>query len=282
MKIHIEESAFYYLFCFFFSLVVLFLTGCTPSTTYAPVINAWQDPDAIKSRYRVQEEDTIYSIALAFDLDYRDLARANHLVPPYQVRPGQTLTMQIDKRTGLLADQQPPIEPCSLTLPEFTFAISPPLPIIDRPVVTKNENLSSEVLPLKTVGSNQARIVTQMNSGRWQWPVKGIIRKPFSLEKGSKGIDIAGHFGDSVRAAAAGKVVYSGSGLRGYGNLVIIKHSDNYLSAYAYNQRLLVKEGDVVKAGAVIAKMGQNNIGEVVLHFEIRCNGKPVNPLLYL
>lgn len=99
---------------------------------------------------------------------------------------------------------------------------------------------------------------------------------------GNKGIDIAGSLGQPVRAAAAGKVVYSGSGVRGYGNLIIIKHNQNYLSAYAYNQRLLVKEGANVKGGEMVAEMGKAETGKVLLHFEIRYNGQPVDPLGFL
>jgi len=99
---------------------------------------------------------------------------------------------------------------------------------------------------------------------------------------GNKGVDIQGALGQPIWAAAAGKIVYNGSGVRGYGNLIIIKHNQNYLSAYAYNQRLLVKEGDNVKGGQAIAEMGKAETGRVLLHFEIRYNGRPVDPLLYL
>ena len=119
---------------------------------------------------------------------------------------------------------------------------------------------------------------------RWQWPAHGKVIKTYS-NKGNasnKGIDIAGKRGQSVNAAAAGKVVYCGNGLRGYGRLVIIKHNTAYLSAYAHNDKLLVKEGQMVKAGQKIAQMGSSDARRVQLHFEIRKQGKPVNPLRYL
>jgi lipoprotein NlpD len=116
----------------------------------------------------------------------------------------------------------------------------------------------------------------------WLWPAKGKISKKFALKSGNKGINISGQFGEAVIASAAGLVVYSGSSLRGYGNLIIIKHNANYLSAYAHNKNILVKEEQTIKAGQKIATMGRANDGQVVLHFEIRHNGKPVNPLRYL
>ena len=115
----------------------------------------------------------------------------------------------------------------------------------------------------------------------WQWPVKGKILKNF-YQTGKKGIDILGKYGQSVRSAALGKVVYSGDGLIGYGNLVIIKHNDLYLSAYANNRRLLVNEGQQVKKGQEIAEIGRAKDKTSTLHFEIRKNGKPVNPVNFL
>lgn len=275
-------------------LILFFLTGCYQQETYAPVVNAWQDPGVMKSRYRVQKDDTIYSIAWSFDLDYRDLAKANHLKPPYSLRPGQTLSMHISsterskdaeiesvnpvtfKDVGITNCPYQEINKEPKIVPEIT------LPELELKSVDKFDANIVEP-PRKTVTLNQAKIVSPVNRARWQWPANGKVLKEFDLQGGgNKGIDITGNLGDPVTAAAPGKVVYSGSGLRGYGNLIIIKHSDNYLSAYAYNKKCLVKEGDVVRAGTEIGKMGQNNAGEVLLHFEIRRNGKPVNPLLYL
>jgi lipoprotein NlpD len=118
---------------------------------------------------------------------------------------------------------------------------------------------------------------------QWRWPTEGKVLNTFALDKlDQRGIDIAGNLGQPVHAVADGKVVYSGNGLAGYGNLIIIKHSDTYLSAYAYNQQRLVNEGMKVKAGKVISKMGRSSNGSIRLHFEIRKNGKPVDPLKYL
>lgn len=335
MKANNKKPSLTNIFFLIICLAAFQLVACTSNETYAPVVNAWQDPEAMKSRYRVQKDDTIYSIALAFELDYRDLARANGLTPPYRLKPGQTLSMNVHSETDEKTDQSqtgsavtyaandfmvsqnsfqevdktPKVEKkairkpalSSKTFSEDQLELGAPQSQINLPEAEFNSNSSPspipdvqysqgkineiylEPLPQKTVALNQDKIIGQVASSRWQWPARGRILKKFSLQgEVNKGVDIGGHLGDPVVAVAPGKVVYSGSGLRGYGNLVIIKHSDNYLSAYAYNKRLLVKEGDVVKAGTLIGKMGQNDAGQILLHFEIRRNGKPVNPLLYL
>ncbi len=206
--------------------IVLFLSSCGKTNTYAPVVEGWQQTPAAHSYYKVQKDDTIYSIAWAFDMDYRELAHINHLPEPYKIRVGQQLCMN----------------------------------------------------PIRG-----GKVFQNHNVKHWLWPARGKIIKKFALhEGGNKGIDINGHFGEPVIASANGIVVYSGSGLRGYGKLVIIKHNANFLSAYAYNRRILVTEGQTVKAGQKIAIIGRNNSGRIVLHFEIRLNGKPVNPLHYL
>jgi lipoprotein NlpD len=134
-----------------------------------------------------------------------------------------------------------------------------------------------------------AQIREQKNNNKpqsrlsWHWPTQGRIVEGFSVaEQGNKGIDIAGQKGQPVYAASGGKVVYAGSALRGYGKLIILKHDDDYLSAYAHNDELRVKEGDSVKGGAVIANMGSTDAPDVRLHFEIRYRGKSINPMSYL
>lgn len=122
-----------------------------------------------------------------------------------------------------------------------------------------------------------------MSTLSWHWPTKGRIVEGFSVaEQGNKGIDISGQKGQPIYAASSGKVVYAGSALRGYGKLIILKHNDDYLSAYAHNDELRVKEGDTVKGGAVIANMGSTDAPDVRLHFEIRYKGKSINPMGYL
>lgn len=285
----------------FISFLALFfipiLSGCCTEETCAPVVNAWHDPDAMKSRYCVQKDDTVYSIAWAFDMDYRDIVKANHLAPPYRLKTGQTLSMFVPSTD--------PVVPHEICLPVATASPCESL-VLSAPCLSKAVVVHEDIILPQTCYSCRDKITDTGGSletclpkpldktcitadavpakrGCWCWPACGKVVKEFALQPGgNKGIDIAGELDASIKSIAPGKVVYSGSGLRGYGNLIIIKHSDNYLSAYAYNKKLLVKEGDVVRAGTEIAKMGQNDNGQVLLHFEIRRNGKPVNPLLYL
>lgn len=223
----------------FFS-VFLLLSGCDDSRGPAPVVNAWYQKGAASNFYIVRSEDTIYSIAFAFGLDYRDLVAVNHLVPPYRLVPGQRLVMT------------------------------------HRPKQMQARNVIHA-----TVQSNVPTMSASISS--WLWPAKGPVFQRFSLSPwGHPGISIGGRLGEPVRAAASGVVVYSGDGVRGYGNLIIVKHNDSYLSAYAFNQQNLVRMNEYVHAGQVIARMGQNDAGRTLLYFEIRKNGTPVDPLLYL
>ncbi|WP_408936540.1 peptidoglycan DD-metalloendopeptidase family protein [Coxiella-like endosymbiont] len=230
---------------------LLLIAGCMKSTNLAPVINGWLQFNAKSSVYRVKSGDTIYSIAWAFGLDYRALAAINNLNPLYSIWPGEILQMTIIARGQ------------KNTNPPTRFLVQP--------------SFSRTLLKYWT-----PHIVRPFS--RWHWPAEGRIIQHYSVQMigGNQGIDIAGRYGEPVRAAADGIVVYSGSGVRGYGNLIILKHNESYLSAYAFNKRILVKEGTKVHLGQKIAQMGHTDAGRVILHFEIRRDGKPVNPLRYL
>lgn len=234
------------------------LVGCGPAG-YAPVVDAWTSPTAQSSGYRVKKGDTLYSIAWAFGLDFRALAAANNLRSPYEIEPGQVLRMTTTARGQA---------PKASTRPTPT-----------QPAATSRRRTSSA----KPVQRPKVYRTVNAPVGRWRWPARGKIVERFSWKPtGNKGIDIAGRLGSPVRASGPGVVVYSGDGVRGYGNLLIIKHNDSYLSAYAFNQRMLVKVGARVRANQPIATMGRNNAGRVMLHFEIRRNGRPVDPMRYL
>ncbi|OGO95708.1 MAG: hypothetical protein A3F41_03760 [Coxiella sp. RIFCSPHIGHO2_12_FULL_44_14] len=221
------------------------LTSCM-NTVYAPVIEGWSQPQARSSGYRVRTGDTLYSIAWGFGLDYRALAAANHLTPPYSIYSGQILRMDVSASRHSLRGTR--------------------LAAISAQSSSKNR----AGIRIKTVP-------------HWVRPAQGPIMTPFSPSLGgNKGIDITGRYGEPILAAASGIVVYSGDGVRGYGNLIIIKHSDSYLSAYAFNKRNEVKEGFQVRAGQPIAEMGRDETGRVLLHFEIRYNGNPINPIKYV
>jgi len=214
----------------------------------------------------VQKNETLYAIARREGYSHHQLARWNHLRSPYVLKPGQKLRLtppatslgQSHSATSkVVVATQPVIKPITR-------------PLVHEPVKAKPLVASSTVkaLPVKV--------------DRWHWPVKGRVVQTYKAnDTARKGIGIAGKLGQPVKAAAGGTVVYSGNGLINYGNLIIIKHSHSFLSAYAYNQSLLVKEGDSVKRGQAIAKMGKLE-AKPQLHFEIRRNGKPVNPLYYL
>ncbi|MCB1827522.1 MAG: peptidoglycan DD-metalloendopeptidase family protein [Coxiellaceae bacterium] len=241
-------------------LVTLLVSGCLSSTSSAPVVNAWLQPRAKKGTYLVNRGDTVYSIAWAFGLDYRALAKANGLRPPYHLRAGQRLRMSVKPRSS-----------------QQYAAKSQSAEVKGRHgQVVRVYTSRRPKAPSQSTWSNRP-------APAWRWPARGRIIQGFSPDlAGNRGIDIAGRFGEPVHAAASGEVVYSGDGVRGYGNLLIIKHNDSYLSAYAFNRKLLVKLGQRVRAGQVIAEMGRNNAGRVMLHFEIRRNGKPQNPERYL
>lgn len=200
--------------------------------------------------YRVKPTDTLYSIAWRYGIDYRNLAAWNGINEPYRIHPGQQLV---------------------LLKPEIA-----PQPSGKQKSIVKKTTSGGSVV-VKTLMPEYNRVI------RWRWPTDGKVLNRFSVnDLDRRGIDIAGKIGQPVYAVDEGKVVYSGKGLAGYGNLIIVKHNNTYLSAYAYNRNRLVKEGIQVKRGTKIAEMGQGKNGIVALHFQIRKNGKPVDPLLYL
>lgn len=221
--------------------------------------------------HKVARGETLYAIAWTYGLDHDRLAKINGISPPYTIYPGQRIRLKGspvssgNSRKRSLSTQR------------------------NEKNSNKNENIASRY---KNTQSNEKVIhkkhgLPDAKSGniQWSWPAGGQVIQGFSAQAkgiGNKGIDIAGRKGDPVRAAADGKVVYSGDGLIGYGNLVIIKHNDTFLSAYAHNHRLLVKEGESVKAGQKIAEIGSSGTDQRKLHFEIRRQGKPVNPMKFL
>tara|TARA_B100000989_G_scaffold299060_1_gene292705 strand:+ start:19387 stop:20121 length:735 start_codon:yes stop_codon:yes gene_type:complete len=227
-------------------LVAGLVGACSDNETSAPVVNGWQQSPETLSAYIVQPEDTLYAIAWRYGRDYRELAAANNIPPPYHIHQGQRIhTNYAQKSTAKNFQNQ-------RTKSQFS--------------------LSKE--------SKQEPYRAKLN---WQWPAQGKVVGRYSAQGvANKGIDIANRRGTPIKASSGGEVVYSGHGIRGYGNLIIIKHSPEYLSAYAHNDQNLVKEGQRVKAGQKIASMGSTGSQTVGLHFEIRRAGKPVDPLQYL
>ncbi|ARO89021.1 peptidase M23 [Nitrosospira lacus] len=269
--------------------------------------------------HTVQKGDTLYSIARSRGIDQKDLAEWNNIQDPTTIHIGQQLTLSSPSRLSqpslfALPPPMPPaaavvaapnavpipsleekpgintdklkVEPKAFKLAYSEQAVAqlkgsavvPPIVVAKAAPVTE-KNVGTEISPVAPVAP-AAEAMDNVDRVEWIWPAKGKILEGFS--EITKGIDIAGNPGQSVAASAGGKVVYSGAGLRGYGKLIIIKHNNTYLSAYAHNDKILVKEGQTVTKGQKIAEMGNTDTTVVKLHFEIRKNGKPVDPLKYL
>jgi lipoprotein NlpD len=212
----------------------------------------------IPSHHKVLSGDTLYSISWNFNLDYKEVARWNNIRAPYVIYPGQSIRLTA-----------PPVKKA---------VVKKTVPSRTKPAEKKPVKKQAEVAKKVSKKDEPVKYARNIN---WQWPTKGkLIKSSSPISK--KGLDIAGKKGQLIKASGAGVVVYSGSGLLGYGRLIIIKHNETYLSAYAHNSVLMVKEGDSVSGGQKIAKMGQDSNGQALLHFEIRKNGNPVAPAKYL
>jgi lipoprotein NlpD len=237
-------------------------------------------PDT-KGTYTVRKGDTLLRIALDHGQNYHDIVTWNNLADPDDIKVGQVLRVTQPER--LAGVQTSPVPMPDRSPPPPRKPVQQPAKRPDTNVADavkpgeKAENMT--VVPIPAPGT----IVTANDDERlsWMWPANGKIVATFDEGK-SKGIDIAGKPGQQVMAAGSGKVMYAGSGIRGYGNLVIVKHSNTLLSAYAHNRAIVVKEGDTVSKGQVIAEMGDTDADSVKLHFEIRQQGKPVDPTRFL
>ncbi|NOH98568.1 peptidoglycan DD-metalloendopeptidase family protein [Vibrio sp. 99-70-13A1] len=295
------------------------LVGCAAQSP-APVSGLNKDYSSISrgsyrgSYYEVEKGDTLYFIAYVTNKNVNDLISFNNLKSPYVIHPGQKLklwrpayvapshgkaapvvvapvvvpsasTPSVTVKTSAKSTEKPVTKPSSPSKQAVKEPVKPPVSVVKKDSPKKVEQSK----PKEYVGSKGKQNVTTTNKpknekvSKWLWPTKGRVIKNFSVgEQGNKGIDIAGQRGQAIISTAGGTVVYSGNALRGYGNLVIVKHNDNYLSAYAHNDKLLVSEGQNVKSGQKIATMGSSGSSSVRLHFEIRYQGKSVNPKRYL
>jgi lipoprotein NlpD len=227
---------------FIFSAI---LVSCSTSLRKpAPIVDLRSQLELQQGYHVVSPGETLYFISWRFGVDYETLASNNRITSPYALRVGEKLYLQ-SKRSGLAKQS-------GLTTP------------------IQKAPLASKTIPF----------VKLFSVKQWAWPAQGQIIQKYSAV--NKGVDITGTLREPIRAAAAGQVVYAGAQLRGYGNLLLIKHNDTYLTAYAHNDVLLVSEGQVVKAGEEIAKMGSTGTNRVMLHFELRKHGKPVDPSIYI
>ena len=252
------------------SLLSLAVIACASSDNFAPVADV-SGYEAVPTTgvYRVAAGDTLYSIAWRYGSDYRVLAKNNNISAPYAIHAGQILYLRGVRPTNIAPIAQQPVE------------AAPPAP---QPVLAASQPAQKHHPKLKLVKVEPAPAVRREDFkepdyrvNNWAWPAHGTILSVFSAR--NKGIDIGGPVGSTVYASGPGKVVYAGNGLRGYGNIIIIKHNSQTLSAYAYNSKLYVQESDWVKTGQKIAAMGRLGGGKSGVHFEIRKAGLPVNPL---
>lgn len=293
-----------------FALAVAVAAGCAADRP-APVVDrsiglAQRQPQQAPGEYRVVKGDTLYSIAFRYGMDFRTLARRNGIEPPYTIHPGQRLRLRPGEGEPDPGRTSPAAESAGGVTTE-------PLPERERGPRSRQEDRDAQAPAGESTEPPSSRPQSGEASGSepepereaqpepepepqpdpesgpepgpldWQWPADGPILSTFVAGDSSRnGIDIAGEPGTPIRAAAGGEVVYSGSGLIGYGELIIVKHDKALLSAYGHNRKRLAQEGDRVRAGQKIAEMGDTGAPRAMLHFEIRENGSPVNPERFL
>ena len=234
--------------------LVLLLAACSSTVVRAPDAGGGREPAASSGRAGatvvVQQGDTLYSISRRSGASVDDLVRWNGLKPPYTIYPGQRLALGQAGARSTAATKAAP---------------------------------ARTVTPAKPAATAPAVAAPASSGFAWRWPAQGVLLATYVAGDNTRqGIDIGGSSGQPVVAAGDGVVVYSGAGLVGYGELIIVKHNEQWLSAYGHNRVRLVAEGQKVKAGQQIAEMGRSGTDREKLHFEIRYNGKPVDPLLYL
>ena len=245
-------------------VVFVLLAGCAGE----PVIPV-SDLTSPRGRYAmrmVRPGDTLYMIAWEVGLDYRQLANWNGLVAPYRLTRGTRIRLNAPGRSKLGRNDETRTQATALPS-EGSRATAVAIEVVSG---TSGSGIGGNTVDPKSRVSDRL------------WPANGSIIQHFTGKNGNNGLDISGRKGARIRAAADGVVVYAGSGLRGYGQLLIIQHNDVFLSAYAHNQALLVSEGVTVRSGQTVAETGDTDAESPRLHFEIRRDGKPVNPLDYL
>ncbi|RUL66716.1 LysM peptidoglycan-binding domain-containing protein [Dyella dinghuensis] len=285
--------------------MALLVAGCTTTVVQEPPARPFSPPPVVHpsapgNSYTVVKGDTLYSIAFRNGMDFRQLAQMNGIAAPYTIWPGQVLALSGHAPRNpppVIAKAPPPsIPPPPPSPPSGGFQSVTPGAVVTTPVpppahpATVAPAVSAAPPPAVPPTPPPAATPVIAASGgsraaggvKWRWPASGSVVGRFQSSAAIPGIDIAGKEGDPVVAAADGVVVYSGNGLVGYGELVIIKHNDSLLSAYGHNRKRLVTEGQQVKAGQQIAEMGSSGSSRDELEFQIRKDGSPVDPLDYL
>ena len=249
------------------TLCIFVLWGCSACTSRSIYLDKSFNPSVYFGRHVVRSGDTLYSIAWRYGRELKELAQANNIESPYVIVPGQKINLEKvggGRSLALSGDTKEKKSKRNVTEGKASVSVGKS--------VTKNKKHK------------------KFKNIKWAWPYVGPILAKYSISKKrkrnqelpNKGLDIAGSIGAPIFAAATGEVVYAGGGLLGYGNLVIINHNEEYLSAYAHNKRILVKEGQKIRIGDKISEMGVSDKKQAMLHFEIRRNGLPVDPMKYL
>ena len=226
--------------------------------------------------YVVQSGDTLYAVAFRLGMDYRTLADINGIDPPYVIKVSQVLKTTESPDAPNVSPRKRP----ALAHPEVQSHSSKPVAMPSPSAALSSSATDSQRVQTQSdprAATSPSASMANAPVDRWAWPADGQVSRPFSNES-HKGIDVSGERGVPVRAVAPGVIVYSGTGVTGYGALLIVKHNDTYLSAYGHNDALLVGEGEQVEAGQEIAKMGSTGSDSVKLHFEIRRDGVPLDP----
>ena len=257
-----------------FSLLCVSLNACHFHSRSPDKTRVYKESYSLTrdGHYRVRKGDTLHAIAFNFGIDWREIARVNNIRSPYIIYPDQELKMPSAKQPGGTRSSTRTASASG----NATTAGSASGSTTTKPLKTPSATTRTASPSSGTPGSSA-------DPGDWLWPTRGRIISNFKANDPSRnGIEIGGKEGQAIISTAAGEVVYSGNGLIGYGELIIIKHSDRMLSAYAHNRKRLVAEGQKVTAGMKIAEMGRNDRNQTLLHFEIRVNGNPTNPMNYL
>lgn len=257
-----KQASAYQVSSFFLTLFLcLVLTSCDEGNNFAPVTDLSGIEQVPPSGvHRVIQGETLYEVAWRYGFDYRYLANLNQIPAPYTIYTHQIIYL---RSTALTT-----IKPSTLT------------GVAQKPILKNTTKVNDKINKAPFVNKNityQRVLEPNYTMSKWTWPAQGKVIAYFSST--NKGINIASRKGEPIYAIGPGKIVYAGSGLRSYGYLIIIKHNSLYLSAYAHNQHVFVKEGDWVKQGQKIAEMGSTGTNKTMLHFEIRRAGKPINPM---
>lgn len=271
-------------------IIVLALPGC--HRHYRPPQSAKPQTSIVKRQlnadgsYYVRKGDTLYAIAFSYGLDPMEIARLNGISSPYTIYPDQKLQLKPASARSSNRQASTGVKTSGVKTPGqvTTKTVAKPTASTRAAPEPSKSTESPATADAKAMSeSSKTAVSSSADPTSWKWPTNGrVIRGFVAGDPARNGLDIAGKEGQAIIATSAGQVVYSGNGLIGYGELIIVKHSEKMLSAYAYNKVRLVKEGDSVAGGQKIAEMGRNAESEQVLHFEIRAHGKPVNPLIYL